>query len=305
MIRFLKEPLVQFLLIGACIYVVYAFLGVRDEAAAERSVFITEEQIGNLAATWEKRWNRPPTDAELIGLVRSYLREDVMYREALAMGLDDGDHIIRRRLAQKLEFLTNDIVRLQEPSVAELQAYFSRNLEAFTAPDQVTFVQVFFNPDVRGEAAEADAVAARERLQAGGEPDPDTLLEGDRSMLRTYFAGVTEQDIRRDMGTDFATRVMHLAPGEWHGPLLSGYGTHLVYVYDYERAPPPVLDDMRDKVLAEWQREQLEKFNADFLNGLIDQYEVVIEAPAPFVESVLQPESPTRPVVIPDGIPAA
>ncbi len=178
-----------------------------------RSIYISEAQIENLAATWEKRWNRPPTGPELIGLVRAYLREDVMYREALAMGLDNDDHVIRRRLAQKLEFLTNDIVGLQQPSAAELEAYFARNLDVFAAPDRVTFVQAFFNPDMRGDSAEADALAARTRLQAGGEPDPGALSEGDRSMLQAYFVGVSEQDLRRDMGADFAASVMQLDPG--------------------------------------------------------------------------------------------
>ena len=304
MIRLLKEPLIQFLLIGACIYAAYALVGSRDEEVG-RSIYISEAQIENLAATWEKRWNRPPTGPELIGLVRAYLREDVMYREALAMGLDNDDHVIRRRLAQKLEFLTNDIVGLQQPSAAELEAYFARNLDVFAAPDRVTFVQAFFNPDMRGDSAEADALAARTRLQAGGEPDPGALSEGDRSMLQAYFVGVSEQDLRRDMGADFAASVMQLTPGEWHGPVLSGYGAHLVYVYGFEPAPPPRLDAMREKVVAEWQREQLEKFNADFLKELIDQYEVVIEAPPAFVESVLRPEPQDTPVAIPDGVPAS
>ena len=277
----------------------------RDEAEAARTSRISEAQIDNLAATWEKRWNRPPTGPELIGLVRAYLREDVMYREALAMGLDADDHIIRRRLAQKLEFLTNDIVRLQEPSAAELEAYFARNVDAFAAPDRVTFMQVYFNPDIRGDAAEADAIAALARLETGSEPDPDALAQGDRSMLQTYFSAVTEQDVRRDMGADFAAKLMQLTPDEWHGPLLSGYGIHLVYVYSFKPAPPPRLPELREKAVAEWQREQLEKFNAGLLQGLLDKYEVVFEAPPPFVESVLQPEPPGTGVAIPDGVPGA
>jgi hypothetical protein len=110
--KLFKEPLVQFLLIGACIYAAYALLGTPDDAAAEQTVYISEARIDSLSIAWEKRWNRPPTEDELVGLVRAYLREDILYREAVAMGLDEDDHIIRRRLAQKLEFLTNDLVQL-------------------------------------------------------------------------------------------------------------------------------------------------------------------------------------------------
>ena len=305
MIKILKEPLVQFLLIGACIYTAYALFGAPDSAAEEQTIYISEARISSLSIAWEKRWNRPPTEDELVGLVRAYLREDILYREALAMGLDVDDHIIRRRLAQKLEFLTNDLVQLQEPAEGELEAFFAKNIEQFESPDLITFVQVFFNPDKRGDATLGDAAATLERLQAESEPPPTTLEAGDRLLLSNFYANASEFDIRRSMGSGFAEAVMALEPGKWHGPVLSGFGTHLVYVFEFTQAPPPELDDVRDAVMPEWQRAETEQFNIEFLDSLKARYEVVIEAPEEFTESVLRSDSNVIDVVLPDGEPAA
>ena len=305
MSKLLKEPLVQFLLIGACIYATYAWFGAPDDDEAARTIVISEARIQNLSAMWEKRWNRPPTDVELVGLVRAWLREDILYREALAMGLDDDDHIIRRRLAQKLEFLTNDIVQMQEPDDAELEAYFSDNIERFRASDRITFTHVFFNPDAREDATLDDAAAALTRLQAAGEPNGEVIDEGDRFMLQNYFAQASELDIRRAMGSGFAESVMQLEPGRWHGPVLSGFGAHLVYVYNFDEAPPPELAAVRDDVLNEWRREQKQKFDVEFLESLKSRYEIVIDGPAGFAGSVLRADGAGQNVAIPDGPPAS
>ena len=304
LMQWLREPLVQFLVLGALIYLGYGLFGASDDAADDLTVRVSEDRIASLSAMWEKRWNRAPTEEELVGLVRAYVRESILYREAVAMGLDTDDHIIRRRLAQKLEFLTNDIARLQEPGEADLQAYFEANRQQFREPDRVTFVHVFFNPDTRGEATLTDAEAALARLQAAGEPDPAALTDGDRFMLRDYFSAATEMEVRRDLGSGFAASVMELPAGDWQGPVLSGFGTHLVYVYEHVAAPEPELAAVRDAVAAEWLRTRTEEFNAEYLDSLKQRYEVVIEAPPAFAEAVLD-DSPQAEVRIPDGGPAS
>jgi hypothetical protein len=303
--KLFKEPLVQFLLIGACIYAAYALFAAPDDAAAEQTVYISEARIDSLSVSWEKRWNRPPSKAELAGLVRTYLREEIFSREAMAMGLDEDDHIIRRRLAQKLEFLTNDLVQLKEPVEGELEAFLAENIEQFQAPDLITFVQVFFNPDKRGDATLTDAARALQELQAAGEPDPDALEQGDSLLLNSFYANAPEIEVRRTMGSGFAEAVMQLEPGKWHGPVLSGFGTHLVYVYEFVAAPPPELDDVRAAVITEWQRVATEQFNAEFFDSLKARYEVVIDSSPEFAERVLRNDSDAIDVAIPDGEPAA
>jgi len=304
-IKLLKQPLVQFILIGACIYAAYALFGAPDNGTEGQTVYISKARIDSLSIAWEKRWNRPPTEDELVGLVRAYLREDILYREAVAMGLDVDDHIIRRRLAQKLEFLTNDLVQLKEPEEGQLEAFFAENIEQFQSPDLITFVQVFFNPDKRGDATLDDAAATLQQLQAAGKPNPATLEAGDRLLLNNYYANATEFDIRRSMGSGFAEALMVLEPGQWHGPVLSGFGTHLVYVFEFVQAPPPELADVRAAVLVEWQRVETEQFNVDFMESLKARYEIVIQAPEEFAESVLRSDSDAIEVALPDGEPAA
>ena len=305
MSKYIREPLVQFLVIGALIYAAYAWFGAADDEQSRRTVHISEARIANLAAMWEQRWNRPPTDAELVGLVRAWLREDILYREALAMGLDEDDHIIRRRLAQKLEFLTNDIAQMREPTDAELQAFFDTHIDLFRAPDRVTLTHVYFNPDARGAATLEDAARALERLQAAGEPTGDIVEEGDRFMLPNRFEAASELDIRRTMGMEFAEAVMRLEPRRWHGPVRSGFGTHLVYVSEFKPAPPPELAAVRGRVLNEWQREKVEEFDREFLDSLKRRYDIVIEAPETFADRVLSVGGGDETVAIPDGVPGA
>jgi hypothetical protein len=164
---------------------------------------------------------------------------------------------------------------------------------------------VYFNPDSRGDATLEEAAQSLERLQAAGEPDGEVVDEGDRFMLQNYFAEASKSDISRAMGSGFAESVMQLEPGQWHGPVLSGFGTHLVYVSEFEPAPPPELANVRDEVLGEWRRIQTEKFDAEFLESLKSRYEIVIEGPESFIDRVLESGDVGNDVAIPDGAPAS
>ena len=276
--RLLKEPLIQFLLIGACIYGVYDLFGAPPEEDADLTVLVDANRINGYVAQWQSRWNRPPTRAELDGVINQYVREEILYRQAVALGLNEDDPITRRRMAQKLEFMTSDLARVIEPTDAELEAWFQENIEEFSSPDLLTFTQIFFDPDARDETTLDDAAALLAQLQQAGEPDPETLEGGDQFMLQSYFQSATELEIRKQLGTGFTTSLMELAPGEWHGPVLSGFGVHLVYVYEHSQAPPPVLsDEVRPRVLEAWQAEQTQAFNEKFYDALKSRYDIVVE----------------------------
>ena len=197
------------------------------------------------------------------------------------MGLNEDDPITRRRMAQKLEFLTADLAMMKQPAEGELEQYFRDNQANYRAPDQISFSQVFFDPDARDEATLDDAAEVLVQLRSAGEPDAQTLEVGDRFMLQGYFPSVTKAEIGRTMGSGFLEAVMQLEPGQWHGPVLSGYGVHLVYVYDFLPAPPAVFEDVPDTVLEDWHAVQREQFNADFFEALKNNYEIIIdEVPA-------------------------
>jgi hypothetical protein len=275
--RLLTEPLIQFLFIGAAIYGAYALLGTPEENFRDTTVHVDANRINAFISQWESRWNRPPTREELGGLIQSYIREDILYRQAVAMGLNEDDPITRRRMAQKLEFLTSDLAMMAEPAEGELETFFEQNQALYRRPDRLTFSQLFFDPDSRGDATLNDAAAVLAELQAAGIPDAESLQAGDQFMLQDNFRAVTESEVSRAMGKGFASEVMKLAPGQWHGPVLSGFGVHLVYVYEHQESPAAVFDEVKPLVLENWHIEKREKFNADFLESLKNRYEIVID----------------------------
>ena len=275
--RLFTEPLIQFLIIGACIYGAYALLGTPQEDFRGTRVHVDSARINAFIEEWESRWNRPPTRDELEGLIQAYIKEDVLFRQAVAMGLNEDDPITRRRMAQKLEFLTSDLAMMVQPVEGELEKYFNDNSETYRAPDRMTFSQVFFDPDTRGNKTLEDAAEALVALQAAGEPGEESMQMGDGLMLQSDFVSMTRAEVARQMGSIFVEAVVQLEPGSWHGPVLSGYGVHLVYLYSYEKPPPAVFEEVEAAVLENWQFEQREKFNADFLENLKVRYEIVID----------------------------
>ena len=275
--RFFKEPLVQFLLMGGCIYGAFALFGTPEEDPGENLVHVDAARIEGMISQWESSRQRPPTRQEIEGLINSYVKEEVLFRQAVTMGLNENDPTTRRRMAQKLEFLTSDLASAVQPAEGELEQYYADNEATYRVPDQMTFIQVFFNPDNRKGAAIEEAKAELVKLKAVGRPDPATLVAGDRSMIKSRFVSVDQTDIARQMGGGFAESVMKLGPGQWHGPVLSGYGVHLVYVFEVEKGAVPELATVKDKVLQRWSDEQREQFNVNFLESLKARFEIVID----------------------------
>jgi hypothetical protein len=265
------------LIIGAGIYGAYALFGAPEEDYRDNIILVDSNRIGAMISEWESRWQRPPTRKEIDGLIQQYIKEDVLYRQAVAMGLNEDDPITRRRMAQKLEFLTSDLAQMQLPSEGELEQFFQENMESYRNPDTISFSYIFIDPDARGDATLDEAAEILAQLKALGEPDEEALQMGDRFMLQNYFASATEFDIRRQLGTGFSEAVMELEPGQWHGPVLSGYGVHLVYVYTIQVALPPVFENVQARVLEDWHAVKREEFNEQFLESLKARYEIVVD----------------------------
>lgn len=275
--RFFSEPLVQFLLIGGGIYLAFALFGTPEEETSENRVYVDTARIESIISQWQSRWNRPPTRKEVDALIDSYVKEEILYRQALTMGLNEDDPITRRRMAQKLEFLTSDLAGAVEPDEGELEQYFADKEATYRGPDKVSIIQVFFNPDERKDATLDDAKAELEKLRTAGKPDPGKLKSGDQSMVKEQFKSASQSDIARDMGSGFAESVMELEPGQWHGPVLSGFGVHLVYVFEVEDGVAPEFSAVKENVLEAWQDETREQFNTDFLKRLKSRFEIVID----------------------------
>jgi peptidyl-prolyl cis-trans isomerase C len=290
-VKLLREPLVHFMFIGAIIYALYGAFAESVVEETDKTIVVTAGEIEWMQSSWQKRWNRPPTAQEFDGLIQQYIKETVLYREALTMGLNKHDMVIRRRLAQKLEFLAKDLVALTPPSEAELQAYFDEHQTSYQQPTLYTFTQVFFDPDKRGDATLDDAEAVKATLIELGDAIDDPGALGDGLMLQNYFPQKDRSEIQKNLGSGFSDTLITLAPGQWHGPVLSGFGVHLVYVNSVIEPPPPAFAELRERVVADWSLDRGEELNDRFYASLREQYSIVIEEPEPGDESSVLPQS--------------
>ena len=233
-----------------------------------------------MTTSWEKRWNRPPTEQELTGMIDQYIREIVLYNEAITMGLDQNDTVIRRRLAQKVEFLAKDLVAFIPPSEEDLTSYFDEHKTRYQQPDLFTFTQVFIDPDKRGDATLADAEVIKAKLVSEQVSLVDAPSLSDGFMLQNYYPGKDPSEIQKLFGSGFTKTFVNLETGQWHGPVLSGYGVHLIYIQDRIKAAPPTFESVREQVTEEWDADKREELNEQFYTSLRKRYNVVIEKPA-------------------------
>jgi peptidyl-prolyl cis-trans isomerase C len=278
-VKLLREPLLHFMFIGAAIYLLYGAFAEPVPEETNKTIVVSAGEIEWMQTSWQKRWNRPPTAQEFDGLIQQYIKETVLYREALTMGLNQHDQVIRRRLAQKLEFLAKDLVALTPPTDEELLTYFSEHQDRYQQPVLYTFTQVFIDPDKRGDATLDDAEAIKASLIAQGDAIENAGALGDDFMLQNYYPEKDQIEIQKLFGSGFAQSLVALSPGQWHGPVLSGYGTHLVYVSNINEPPAPEFAEMRERVVQDWTSDRGEELNDKFYASLREQYTIVIEEP--------------------------
>ena len=273
--RLTREPLIHFLVLGLGLFLLFGIVGDSDDAPTDRIV-VSTARVAQLTEIFTRTWQRPPTEQELDGLIEDHIREEVYYREALAMGLDRDDTIVRRRLRQKLEFFTDDLVAAVDPTEEQLEAYLSEHADAFRIPLRLSFQQVYFNRDRRGEQALRDAEALLARLNGAGS-EVDTAALGDSLMLPGDYELISEIEIAHRLGREFAAAVADLPIGRWSGPVESGFGLHLVLIRERQSGSLPTLAEVREAVEREWRNVRREEASEGFYRGLRDRYEVSVE----------------------------
>lgn len=274
----LREPLVHFLVLGLALFSLYGAL--HGGSSGPGAILVTQAQVEHLVLGFTRTWQRGPTQEELEGLIRDYVREEVYYREAMALGLDRDDTVIRRRLQQKLEFLSEDLATIVEPSDADLQAFLHAHPERFRSEPSLSFVHVYLNPQQHGKRLRAEAEMLLARLKKSG-TQVDIVSLGDRFLLPSTFEAVSSHEIAQQFGEPFARDLGDVAPGEWHGPLESGYGLHLVFVSVRTEGGVPALEDIRNSVRQAWATEQREAANRALYQKLLERYTVTIERSQP------------------------
>jgi hypothetical protein len=271
-----REPLVHFLVIGAGLFLLWRFVGERVTAQPER-ILITPAHVERLAQAWSKTHLRPPTAEELAGLVEQEIDEEVLYREAVALGLDRNDLVIRRRLAVKMEFLTDDLAAVAKPTDEQLETFLRQRPDKFNVEPLATFAQVYVDPSRRGEGASAEAKRLLALLNGKAGLDWQTL--GDPLPLPGEYEAADSADVARLFGREFPRKLSGLPVGRWSGPVESGYGLHLVLVRKRTAGRAPRLDEVRDAVVSEWRAAQRQELSANFCRQRRAQYTVTVQWP--------------------------
>jgi len=273
--KVLREPLLHFLVLGAGLFVLFGVVRQRRETAPDEIV-VTSARIDSLSAAFAGTWQRPPTPQELDGLVEDYIREEVLYREALKLEFDRDDTVIRRRLRQKMEFIAGDFAAAQEPSDEQLTAYLREHAATYRVGDRYTFRQVFLDPTRHGDDLDQQAHGLLDELEAVG-PEVDAARFGDPILLPHELEDQSEQEIAAAFGEAFVPVLRQLPLSHWHGPIASAYGVHLVRVDARRAGRDPELAEVRDTVRRDWERDRRLEANEQFFRNLLAGYTVRVE----------------------------
>jgi len=277
--RLAGEPLLHFLLLGAALFGLHRWVSAPAREPASEIV-VSRGRIDNLKQTFTQTWQRAPTESELEGLVEDHIRDEALYREAVALGLDRDDTVVRRRLRQKLEFLFEDPSLAGEPTEPELERYLEENAAEYRVESRLSFSQVFLDPGKRGPELEADAARLLAELRA--QPDgADPVSGGDSLMLSPRYENASASELVRLFGAEFETALRGAPVGEWFGPVTSGYGAHLVRVESREAERTPELAEVRDAVARDLEaRRRQEGLDAQY-QALRERYLIRVERADP------------------------
>ncbi|MBK6707304.1 MAG: peptidyl-prolyl cis-trans isomerase [Sphingomonadales bacterium] len=264
----LREPLVHFLLAGLAVFLFSAWRG-EEVDPASRTITIDEEQVSRLVASWQQTWQRPPTPAEIDGLIRDHIKGEVYYREARRLGLDEDDTVIRRRLRAKMEYLAAAQVENVAADDATLQRWLDRHAARYAGDAVYSFDQIYLGQD--------DAAAGRVKaaLAAGG----DWSKLGATISLPGSLQNALQSEIARDFGEGFAAALADAKTGEWSGPIRSGFGQHLVRIRSVTTPEKPKLADVRQAVENDWRAATVKAREAAAYQALLDGYTIKIAKP--------------------------
>ena len=255
--RLLREPLIHFLLIGAALFAAYRYLQpVRSAAPSSKEIQLSPDELAQLAMLFQSQWRRDATPEEFSRLVEQKVQSEVLYREAQALGLDKNDEIVKRRMAQKMQFLAEDVAAAREPTTEELKAWYAKNTDKFAMPKRISFRHLYFSPDRRGKNARDDA--AKVLTQLTGQPQAVKLPQSstDPFMFQEYYRDRAPDFLGKEFGPQFSLSVEKLPEGSWQGPIESGFGWHLVFVDTVFPGRVPEFEEIETDVKTAWLGEQ-------------------------------------------------
>jgi peptidyl-prolyl cis-trans isomerase C len=292
--RWMREPLLHFLLIGIAVFAVYSYTHRgRGGFESSRQIVLSLDELQQMEIYFDSQWHRSPTPAEFQAMLEDKVREEVLYREGLAMGLDKDDTIVKRRMAQKMQFLAEDVAAAHEPSTAELEAWFKKNSIKFALPGRYSFRHLYFSPDKRGKNAQDDAARALTRI--AGQPEDSKLAVSlaDPFMFQDYYGDRAPEALAKEFGPQFAVALEKVKPGSWQGPIESGYGWHLVYIDTVIPGRIPAFEEIEPDVKTAWLAQQKQQAWQKAYQAMRAKYAVFLPAP-PDKNAVQAPAPPAK-----------
>jgi peptidyl-prolyl cis-trans isomerase C len=300
--RWSREPLLHFLLLGLLLFGAHAyFQRGRGGVESSKQIALTLDDLRTMDMYFQSQWHRQPTPAEFQAMVEDKVREEVLYREALAMGLDKDDTIVKRRMAQKMQFLAEDVAAAHEPSTAELKAWFDKNTKQFAQPSRYSFRHLYFSPDKRGKNAEEDAAKALAKIAGQPEDSKSAAAVGDSFMFQDYYGDRTPEAIAKEFGPQFAVALEKLKPGSWQGPVESGYGWHLVFVDSVIPGRIPAFEEIEPDVKIAWLGEQKAQAWHKAYAAMRAKYSVFLPAPPDNQSASVPAPAPKKQIPAPSG----
>ena len=279
--RWLREPLLHFLLIGIAVFAVYTYMNRgRGGFESSRQITLSLDELRQMEIYFESQWHRQPTPAEFQALLEDKVREEVLYREAMAMGLEKDDTIVKRRMAQKMQFLAEDVAAAHEPSTAELKSWFEKNSDKFALPSRYSFRHLYFSPDKRGKNAQNDAAKALERISGQPEDSKLGISLADQFMFQDFYGDRTPEALAKEFGPQFVMALEKLKSGSWQGPIESGYGWHLVFVDTVIPGRIPAFEEIEPEVKTTWLGVQKQQAWQKAYRDMRAKYNVLVPAPS-------------------------
>jgi hypothetical protein len=300
--RLFREPLLHFLLIGAVLFAVYGYMNRgRGGVESSRQIAVSLDDLRTMDSYFESQWHRQPTPAEFQAMVEDKVREEVLYREALAMGLDKDDTIVKRRMAQKMQFIAEDVAAAHEPSTAELKAWFEKNKDKFALPSRYSFRHLYFSPDKRGKNAHDDAARALAKIAGQAENSTLAVSLADPFMFQDYYGDRAPSAIAKEFGPPFAVALEKVKPGSWQGPIESGYGWHLVFLDTVIPGRIPTFEEIEPDAKTAWLGEQKATAWQKAYAEMRGKYTVLLPAPPDKEASRAPAPPPKKEVPAPSG----
>ncbi len=270
--KIFRDSITHFVLIGLALVAINHFWN-RYQGEQGRTITVSAAEIDRLSVLWANTAGRLPTGEDKQQIIDQYVQQEVLVREAQRLGLGDDDTIIKRRLAQKMDFLVSGESKSTTPSDAELKAWFDANRDKFAAPERRSFVHIYLSPEKHGGTIERVAANTLQNLQSGA----DWKSLGDPFIQKRSYAAIPQSEVTRLFGPDFASAIFKLQSGQWSPPVGSAFGLHLVRIEAIDDAAEADFEPIRAEVAAAWQEDQSARAKQVALQDLVRGYDVVIE----------------------------